>query len=265
MPALANLPVVALTAGAFSDQQELASQAGMTGFLAKPFDVEGAIALILKLTGHVTLDSASARGSGAIKAVDNLVQPLPGIAYDKALATWRDVGAYKKFLRLFARDYAEIAADLRNGGGPEVAALAHKFKGAAANMAMPEVAARADELLGLLRNERDPHNAIDRLQTAMDVVLETIRQFAPPDLPTGPAEIQKEDADRVMQVLNDLLVAWNSSSTREIRIAMAGLENLIPQDKLVPLLEALDGYDFHAGNDFTLNLMSHVKALRGDS
>jgi CheY-like chemotaxis protein len=265
MPALANLPVVALTAGAFSDQQELASQAGMTGFLAKPFDVEGAIALIIKLTGHVTLETASARDDATDKVETNLAQPLPGIAYDKALAIWRDVIAYKKFLRLFARDYAEIAADLRQGRGPDVAALTHKFKGAAANMALPDVAARADELLGLLRNNRDTHNAIDRLQTAMDVVLETIGQFAPPEPSSGPAEIRPEDTGRVLQRLDDLLNAWSSSSTREIRTAMAGLDSLIPKDWLSPLFEALDSYDFHAGADVTLKLISHIKALKGDS
>jgi CheY-like chemotaxis protein len=265
MPALANLPVVALTAGAFSDQQELASQAGMTGFLAKPFDVESAIAMILKLTGHVTAETVFASSAATEKVEANLAQPLPGIAYDKALAFWRDVIAYKKFLRLFARDYAEIATDLRQGRGPEVEALAHKFKGAAANMAMPDVAARADELLGLLRNNRDTHNAIDRLQAAMDVVLETIGQFAPMEPPSGPAEIRLEDTGRVLKRLDNLLNAWNSNSTREIRTAMAGLDSLIPQERLSPLFEALDGYDFRAGADGTLELISHIKALKGDS
>jgi CheY-like chemotaxis protein len=265
MPALANLPVVALTAGAFSDQQELASQAGMTGFLAKPFDVESAIALIIKLTGHVTTATALTSSAAAEKVDANLTQPLSGIAYDKAMATWRDVMAYKKFLRLFARDYANIAADLRATQGPDAEALTHKFKGAAANMAMPDVAARADELLGLLRNSRNTQNAIDRLQAAMDVVLETIRQFAPPEHTAGPIAIRAEDADRLVQRLNELLIAWNSSSTRDIRTAMAGLESLVPQDRLAPLHQALDGYDFSAGTDGTIELMTYIQDLKGDS
>ncbi len=52
LPALANLPIVALTAGAFVDQQALASEAGMNGFLSKPFDVEAAIALIRDVTNY---------------------------------------------------------------------------------------------------------------------------------------------------------------------------------------------------------------------
>jgi CheY-like chemotaxis protein len=53
VPDLAELPVIALTAGAFMEHQELANEAGMNGFIAKPFDVDAAIALIVRLTGRV--------------------------------------------------------------------------------------------------------------------------------------------------------------------------------------------------------------------
>jgi hypothetical protein len=117
----------------------------------------------------------------------------------------------------------------------------------------------------LFRNSRDTQNAIDRLQAAMNVVLQTIRQFAPPEHTAGPIAIRAEDADRLVQRLNELLVAWNSSSTRDIRTAMAGLESLVPQDQLAPLHQALDGYDFSAGTDGTLELMTYIQDLKGDS
>ncbi len=263
MPALADLPVVALTAGAFSDQQELASQAGMTGFLAKPFDVEAAIALIVKLTGNEVGNAAIVPAGPSEQFSADLTPLLSGIAYDKALTTWRDVGAYKKFLRLFARDYANIAADLRAAQAPDAEALAHKFKGAAANMAMPDVAARADEVLALLRNSRDPRSALDRLQSAMDVVLETIRHFAPWEPPAGPVHVRASDAGRIMDLLDDLLTAWNSSSTSVVRTALAALDALVPQDRLAPLHEALDGYDFHGGVAATRELMAYTQTLVG--
>ncbi|WP_157272210.1 hybrid sensor histidine kinase/response regulator, partial [Azohydromonas aeria] len=48
-PALARLPVVALSAGALPAQREAATAAGMDGFIAKPFEVDAAVALILAL------------------------------------------------------------------------------------------------------------------------------------------------------------------------------------------------------------------------
>ncbi|WP_139116050.1 response regulator, partial [Xanthomonas translucens] len=45
-PRLAGLPVIALTAGAYRQQQELALASGMNGFIAKPFQVEELIAII---------------------------------------------------------------------------------------------------------------------------------------------------------------------------------------------------------------------------
>jgi CheY-like chemotaxis protein len=49
-PELAKLPVIALTAGASREQEQAARDAGMMGFLSKPFKVDAAISLIQSLT-----------------------------------------------------------------------------------------------------------------------------------------------------------------------------------------------------------------------
>jgi PAS domain S-box-containing protein len=49
MAELANLPVIALTAGAFRTQEQAAKDAGMLGFLSKPFNVDVAVELIQSL------------------------------------------------------------------------------------------------------------------------------------------------------------------------------------------------------------------------
>ena len=48
-PALRGLKVIALTAGAYGRQREAALDAGMDGFVAKPFDVDLLVAQILAL------------------------------------------------------------------------------------------------------------------------------------------------------------------------------------------------------------------------
>ncbi|MGS0759522.1 Hpt domain-containing protein, partial [Roseateles sp. GG27B] len=68
-------------------------------------------------------------------------------------AIWRQAVDYKRFLRLFARDHANVVSELRRLDRPAAEALAHKFKGAAANLALEDVAARVDALEHVLRAE----------------------------------------------------------------------------------------------------------------
>ena len=68
---------------------------------------------------------------------------------------------------------------------PQADALLHKFKGAAASMALTELAAVAAELEQLQRAAQDTGDGRARLQAAMDTVLQTIAWFAPEeDAPT---------------------------------------------------------------------------------
>ena len=62
---LTDLPVVALTAGVFKDQQTAALEAGMNDFVPKPFDVDHLIATVLRLTGRQPRDASAENGAGA--------------------------------------------------------------------------------------------------------------------------------------------------------------------------------------------------------
>ncbi|WP_426113460.1 ATP-binding protein [Massilia sp. PWRC2] len=84
----ANLPIVALTAGAFQSHHDAAREAGMSHFITKPFDIPLTIALIRRLTGlqgeplrqrepdcqsdaaTVTVSGASARSPDPARAGD---------------------------------------------------------------------------------------------------------------------------------------------------------------------------------------------------
>ena len=55
-PTFAELPVLALTAGAMPSQRELTLSAGMNGFVAEPFRLRE---LVAALTHHLRRDSAS--------------------------------------------------------------------------------------------------------------------------------------------------------------------------------------------------------------
>jgi CheY-like chemotaxis protein len=259
-----DLPIVALTAGAFTGQQELASESGMTGFLSKPFDVEAAIALIIKLTGHRSPHPEELEPvppSQPLSPIEN----MPGISMSKGLAIWRNVSIFKKYLRMFEQTYANIALEVRRLNGTEAQALLHKFKGASGNLALDEVAASADAVERALRLGDSPDEALDRLRTAMDVVLESIQKFAPQEFDSGLNSLHPSDAPHLAELLKKLLLAWSSSRSKEIRQALTDVAKLVPSDQLEPLQAALDAYDFHTGATLTRALMGVTQSKMEDA
>jgi CheY-like chemotaxis protein len=194
VPALAELPVIALTAGAFMEQQELANEAGMNSFIAKPFDVDAAIALIIKVAGRAGRLPRQA-GSVADPVIAAADQDLPGLAVAEGLKLWRRPAAYRQFLRRFAGDYADSAQLIARADKAEAAALAHKLKGAAAALAIDAVAALAGEIDDALRTGQDPASSLASLQAALDTALASIARYAPPATPAE--EVRSETGGAV--------------------------------------------------------------------
>ncbi|VEB41258.1 Sensory/regulatory protein RpfC [Chromobacterium violaceum] len=161
-PALAHLPVVALTAGAFQAQQDAAREAGMSDYIAKPFDVEIAIGQLRRLAGR---QSAAPAGSGPIQAA--APADLPGLAISRGLQIWRDPEVYRQYLRKFARDYGDCASTMRLAGKVVAQALAHKLRGAAGNLALDEVSSRAADVESRLQAGNDAGPALDALRIAL--------------------------------------------------------------------------------------------------
>ena len=51
-PALAHLPVIALTAGVLPEERQAALDAGVNDFLAKPLDLQTMAAMLAPYSGH---------------------------------------------------------------------------------------------------------------------------------------------------------------------------------------------------------------------
>jgi CheY-like chemotaxis protein len=182
---LATLPVIALTAGAFRSQEEAARSAGVSGFIAKPFDVPACVAMILQLTARRAADRIEAdrieTGARDARARAGCAADLPGIALDAGLANWKDEAIYRRYLRKFARDYAGSVHDIARADIAPACALAHKLQGAAASLALVQVALLARQAQQVLRSQADPVAALAALQGALDTALASIAHYAPDD------------------------------------------------------------------------------------
>ncbi len=187
MPQFADLPIVALTAGAFKSQQDAAHAAGMTHFISKPFDVPSTIALIQRLCRRPASPGAE------VLAADHQPAALPlptlglasGSVMDVAqgLEIWMDMPSYQDYLQRFVAIYhdavALMRASLARGDRPGAAALAHKLAGVAANLALPDTRRLAAEAERVLRSAHDATPALAELALALAIALSAIEGFAP--------------------------------------------------------------------------------------
>jgi PAS domain S-box-containing protein len=183
MPQFAELPIVALTAGAFKSQQDAAQAAGMTHFISKPFDVPSTIALIQRLCRRPT----SALSAAAVAASPKPVAPTSVSVMDVAqgLEIWMDMPSYLDYLRRFLTQYqdavAVMHASLAQGDRPAATALAHKLAGVASNLALPDTRRLAAEAERVLRTGLDPAPALADLALALVSAVAAIEHFTPSD------------------------------------------------------------------------------------
>ena len=252
-PALQNLPVVALTADAFKEQEEEAITAGMSGFIAKPFDVDEAIALILKQTGRVGA-ALSIEAAMTLPLAQSFDPNLPGLAVARGLGIWKNAAVYRQYLRKFAHNYTDCVLEMAQSERTVAASISHKLKGSAGNLAIIDVAVIAAELDQVLRTGGRPTDCYIRLQSALDTVLGSIAEYAATDLAGDMVPSETFEKNKIIQLLDELMSAFNTDSPDEIEPVLAKLGKVLPAVYLKPINTALENFDFRVGETATHNL-----------
>jgi PAS domain S-box-containing protein len=178
LPPLAGLPIIALTAGAFTSQQAAAMAAGMNHFISKPFDVGATLALIRR----VALGGAAAPAPAAIPAMAEAIDAAQG------LALWGDAEHHHDMLGRFARGYAGVAeAIARRAGSGDIAgaaALAHRLAGLSASLALRPLCHQAQQAERQLRAGSDT-GAVAGVGEQLRRVLAAIGALGPQRLPAA--------------------------------------------------------------------------------
>ncbi|WP_159089568.1 response regulator, partial [Xanthomonas fragariae] len=182
IPALASLPVIALTAGAFRPQQEKALEAGMNGFIAKPFNVEELVTAIRHFLQP---------GMPRIPSLPHETEGYAGPEWEhsdpelldatRARSLWREREPYARYLLKLLRDNpdpAEVAAEhLRNNELSAIGAMAHKLRGGAGTLALPALAGAAGDLETRIDEGQDITSSLIALKDTMQRTAEAIHAF----------------------------------------------------------------------------------------
>jgi len=197
MPEYADLPIIALTAGALENDREQSLAAGMNAYLTKPVDLEKLLCLIADMLANARpaapmpsptsaspppaplTPAARPAGSGETAAAPALPE-LPGIDVAGGLARVRNkVDFYRRMLVKFRDSHAaEIDHDLRlfiaTGQRPEATRSAHSLKGIALSLGIERLGEMAAEVE---RSLKDPAVTADQALVApLLAELDNIRQ-----------------------------------------------------------------------------------------
>jgi PAS domain S-box-containing protein len=267
MPQFNELPVVALTAGAFKSQQDAARAVGMTHFVSKPFDVPSLVALILRLRrqGANGAGAADADLEAGIMEQNAIAHFSESLALDVAagLRIWSDIQTYRTYLRRFADSYGNVAEEIKSNlaSGARDAALAaiHKLAGVAGNMALPSTLKLAKEAERVLASGYDPTMILERLGDTLKQVVAAIDEFSPPAATRkGPTETHEMSVDEQIQVrklLVELLGALDTDSPDPVAPVLLQLETHLPATVLGTVRECVANFDFR-GAESNLRAMA---------
>jgi len=134
-PALAQLPIIAMTANVMAGEREKVVEAGMNDHIAKPLNVSEMFATIARLVKPADRRGSAATGGPAAPA-DPVELALPGIDVAAGLAAANgNAPLYRKLLRKFRDSGRAFAAAFQAAqAGPDPTAptrLAHTLKGTA--------------------------------------------------------------------------------------------------------------------------------------
>ncbi len=245
LPALAQLPVVALTAGVSDARREEALAAGMSDFVCKPFDVEEIVALIRKLTPHHApaqpaplLDLQAARALDLARVTMDM---------DRALVLWKDASVYRKFLHKFVRDYQHCVSEMRNMDPVAAKAHAHKLRGAAGSLVLDGLVQACRALEQCLTCGVPSQDAYALLQQALDGTVAQIHVYAGVEPQcadaASPATI---DRNLLRPLLLLALQRLEEDSPAAVEPVLADLATLLPAAELLALRGALESYAFDA-------------------
>lgn len=256
-PELAALSIIAMTASTQDAEREQALQAGMDGWVAKPFDMASLVAALTAQRPQA--GQAPSPGGRPPAAAD-----LPGVDFQAAMV--RLGGNYDlwiSLLRQFEASQGGAVSEVRNflaaGRVSEATGAVHRLKGIAANLGAVEVAGVAAELEMALKAGEvgGAADSLGRLQAAMSALLEAVRRL-PQALPStfpavAPGGWRKDLVELVKYLrLNNLQ-------------AMAQFETLRPAieaaepDLARSLAAAVEMLDFAAAERFALKILEAEK------
>ncbi|HEY6178893.1 MAG TPA: CHASE domain-containing protein [Kofleriaceae bacterium] len=138
---LTELPIIALTAGTLSSEQQEAESVGVKDFLSKPFEPQALVRCVRRHVRRAAGDAGAAMASAPVPAPVGDWPEIAGI--DRATARRRlrgDVGLFRSMLRRMLADFVDLdRADIDLAGADQLLARLHNLKGVAGTLGANDI------------------------------------------------------------------------------------------------------------------------------
>ncbi|MBW1788907.1 MAG: response regulator, partial [Deltaproteobacteria bacterium] len=149
-----DLPIIAMTASAMTQDREEAFEAGMNGHVAKPIDTNELFSTLVKWIdpGERALPEETVEKLGEVEVGKGIFPAeLPGISIKSGLSKVAgNEKLYRKLLSKFREGNRNVVSEIKSSidaGDMETAArLAHTVKGVAGNLGVEDLFPAAGEL-----------------------------------------------------------------------------------------------------------------------
>lgn len=166
-----------------------------------------------------------------------------------------------RLLRKYLLRYGNVCQQISAADSATAAALAHKAKGAAAQLGLDAVAALAGRVEHGLKGGVDMREALVELQAALAAANTAVEGYVGTADGAPDRSTQEVVADKVALAaeLTRLLRALDSDDMSRVEPILSVLESWLPAELVLPLKTAIESYDFRGAEVSVHELSATLK------
>ena len=247
-----NLPILAMTANASTEDRARCEAAGMNGHIAKPIIPRVLFESLLRWIPHGERPLPELPDADIADATQVSLPIIPGI--DTVAGVQRiggNIASYRNLLQKFADNQASapdaIRAAVASSDHELSVRLAHTLKGVSGSIGATAVQKAASELESALKDAPDtlPDTLLAETESRLAAVLQPILEMTAGDAATvdEPTKLPA-DLGRQLQELNTLLDEYDTKAGDKLDEILRQLGHTELHDELAAIKVRLDQYDF---------------------
>lgn len=248
----APIPIIALTASVLDQDRQAALDAGMNGFASKPLDLPALLAEMARLLGV-------AQGHGG---VENTAAATTGLFdWQRGTSLWGGPVQMSQAIQRFLNEQGALVEQLNSmlekNDWDTGRSLAHRFRGAAANLALTHLSGLGLAIEQAFNQREGLHlrSLLLELSRALAAVAEAL-----PLVPEATTQTQTQDSQQLRAALLRLQQAVSRGGLDDQALAYLslGLQGAQQKKALARMRQALDDFDFDLAQQSLSELLQQL-------